>query len=79
MDKSRLRWQCRRGMKELDHLLTGYLDHCFDEASDVEKDAFRALLELADPQLIGYLLGKEEPTEELAGVVARIRSTPPGQ
>ena len=78
MDKSRLRWQCRRGMKELDHLLLGYLNACFDDADDDEKAAFQALLELPDPELIAYLLGKEEPTGDLAGVVGRIRSTPPG-
>jgi len=78
MDKSRLRWQCRRGMKELDHLLVGYLDNFFDDADDDEKEAFQSLLELPDPEVIAYLLGKEEPTEDMAGVVGRIRSAPPG-
>ena len=78
MDRSRLRWQCRRGMKELDHLLIGYLNTRFDDAAEEEKAAFQALLELPDPELIAYLLGKEEPPGELAGVVGRIRSTPPG-
>ena len=78
MDKSRLRWQCRRGMKELDQLLVGYLDRYFDAACDDEKLAFQALLELPDPELIAYLLGKEIPPEEsLASVVDRIRSRNP--
>ena len=65
-------------MKELDHLLLGYLNTRFDDANDDEKAAFQALLELPDPELIAYLLGKEEPTGDLAGVVVQIRSTPPG-
>jgi len=80
MDKSRLRWQCRRGMKELDQLLVGYLDEHFDAVGDAEKTAFQSLLELPDPELIGYLLGKGTPDEEsIARVVNRIRSGPPGQ
>ncbi len=62
-------------MKELDQLLVGYLDTHFDDVDDAEKAAFQALLELPDPELIAYLLGKDAPAEEgLAGVVERIRS-----
>ena len=57
----RLRWQCRRGMKELDQLLTGYLDEDYAAAPDADKAAFRALLELSDPELVGYLLQRQEP------------------
>ncbi len=73
MQKSRLRWQCRRGMRELDELLSRYLEQCYDEASDSEKAAFRQLLELSDPELAGYLLGKQSPGSDLiARVVERI-------
>ena len=34
---SQLRWQCRRGMKELDTLLTAYLETRYDIADDTEK------------------------------------------
>ena len=62
-------------MKELDQLLAGYLDRHYDAACDAEKLAFQALLELPDPELIAYLLGKEVPSEgSLASVVERIRS-----
>ena len=27
MHRQQLRWQCRRGMRELDELLAGYVDH----------------------------------------------------
>ena len=61
----RLRWQCRRGMKELDQLLVGYLDDRYDAASEADKAAFRALLELSDPELAGYLLQRREPGSEI--------------
>lgn len=72
MKQSRLRWQCRRGMRELDELLLDYLEHCYGAAPEAEKQAFRSLLELPDPQLVGYLLQKEQPTAELARVIAHI-------
>ena len=59
MSVGRLRWQCKRGMRELDELLTRYLDNAFDRAPESEKTMFRELLELPDPELIGYLLGKQ--------------------
>jgi len=60
-------------MKELDALLTAYLEAHYDNAGDTEKAAFQALLALPDPDLVGYLLQRQEPeSEEIAGVVARI-------
>jgi antitoxin CptB len=63
-------------MRELDVLLVAYLEHCYDGAADAEKAAFRALLELADPELMGYLLQKQTPPAELADVIAAILDRP---
>ena len=52
-------------MKELDALLTAYLDTHYEQAGDPEKAAFRSLLELPDPELIGYLLQSKRPESEL--------------
>ncbi len=59
MSDARLRWQCRRGMRELDELLGNYLQAGYGHASNSEKAAFRELLALPDPELIGYLLGRQ--------------------
>jgi len=79
MQNSRLRWQCRRGMKELDALLTAYLETQYDDGSDAEKAAFQALLALPDPDLVGYLLQSQAPeSKDIADVVAHILDgTPP--
>lgn len=70
----RLRWACRRGMRELDVLMTRYLERDFPRASSPERDAFIRLLGLQDPQLARYLLAGERPADtDLAAVVARIR------
>ena len=56
---SRLRWLCRRGMKELDVVVTTYLDDHYEKASRDEQRQFRELLEMADPDLFGLLLGRD--------------------
>lgn len=72
---ARLRWQCRRGMRETDELLVGWFDRHYASAPESEKAAFRRLLELPDSVLIGYLLGFEEAADrELSDVIGRIRS-----
>ena len=73
----RLRWQCKRGMRELDELLTRYLGSTYERAAETEKAAFRELLELPNPALIGYLLGRqviEDPVlSDLVNKIRRLR------
>ena len=58
---ARLRWRCRRGMRELD-------------AAD--KSRFAAILDLPDPELYGYLAGRSEPPDEsIAALIERIRTS----
>ena len=70
---SKLRWQCRRGMRELDILLVRYLDDGYAASSEDEKSAFHGLLALQDPQLAGYLL-RDVPHDDAvsASVIAQI-------
>jgi antitoxin CptB len=75
-DAGRLRWQCRRGMKELDILLARYLDERFCAASPQEQEAFRGLLEIPDLLIYGYCLGSERPPEHLAVLIERITAGP---
>ena len=59
-------------MRELDELLLSFLEHHYEASPDDEKQAFRSLLQLSDPELIGYLLQNEQPAAELAGVIKHI-------
>ncbi|HEY4365930.1 MAG TPA: succinate dehydrogenase assembly factor 2 [Steroidobacteraceae bacterium] len=73
---ARLRWHCRRGMRELDVVLQRYLQECYPGAAPQEQQAFERLLELQDPQLLAYLMRQDVPDPELAHVIARL--TDPG-
>ena len=75
-EMSRLRWRCRRGMKELDVVLEGYLARHFDKASPEDRTAFEALLDLPDPELLYLLTGRSQPVDAAqARVVEILRRT----
>ena len=59
---SRLRWLCRRGMKELDLVMTRYLENYYEKVSTEEQAEFRQLLELQDPDLYALILGRKSLT-----------------
>lgn len=70
-----LRWRCRRGMRELDVLLTRYLDQHYGGATDDEQAAFRRLLDAPDPELFSLLMGRAGASDALEEkVVRRLRS-----
>jgi len=54
-DLARLKWQCRRGMLELDLLLKNYLESRYLLADRAEKARFSALLKLEDGELLAVL------------------------
>ena len=61
-------------MRELDVLLSAYLETCYANSGETHKSAFRRLLALPDPELNSYLLGGVAPADpEIASVVSRIR------
>ena len=78
-DLGRLRWRCRRGMKELDVLLARYLDRHFCSAPIREQEAFRQLLETQDPILYAYCLGSEPPPPQFAVLIGRITADKPAE
>ena len=75
-EQARLKWLCRRGMKELDVLLERYLARDYADASVAERAAFRELLELQDPVLWDYVMERDQPQEEvMQDVIRKLVST----
>ena len=69
-----LRWQCRRGMLELDFVLKRYLDDHFESADAQEKVLFAELLTAQDPELQAWLLnGIAHPDGAYHALIRRIR------
>lgn len=55
---SKLRWRCRRGMRELDEAMLAYLENHYVQASEAERADFEALQEMQDPELFRLVSGK---------------------
>jgi succinate dehydrogenase flavin-adding protein (antitoxin of CptAB toxin-antitoxin module) len=65
-------------MKELDLVLGGWLRARYPGASAAEKATFEAFLELPDPEIAGFLLGRDNPADPaVAALVRELRPTLP--
>ncbi|MCU0754480.1 MAG: succinate dehydrogenase assembly factor 2 [Xanthomonadales bacterium] len=74
----RLRWQCRRGMKEMDALLLAWLDRGWPGADARTREVFHSLLAVEDDVLWAWLSGRRRPeTDELAAMVDAIHALGP--
>ena len=71
------RWQCRRGMLELDLLLNNFVDKKVDELTRQQKKSFELLLSYPDQTLLDLLLGNSMSSDPaIAVLVQQIQSTP---
>ena len=69
LERHRLKWQCRRGLLELDLILARYL-----EKHPADRD-LGGLLELPDNDLLDIAMGRSEQYDpKLQDVVARLRA-----
>jgi len=74
-NKQQIKWRCRRGAKELDLILSAFVDAHYDALTAAERIHFDRLLDCADPQLADYLChGATPPAHETAALVERIRA-----
>lgn len=74
MQASRLRWLCRRGMKELDTAMTTYLEHHYDAADAAEQALFAQLLEEQDPEIM-MLINDPDQASRYRPIIRKIRDT----
>ena len=64
----RIRWSCRRGMLELDLILSSFFEGYYSQLSTREQKLFTTILEYPDPELYDYLIGKtrcDDPEQQL--------------
>jgi antitoxin CptB len=75
-DIEQLRWQCRRGMLELDYLFEYFLEHSYSTLAADLKIAFVTLLSYPDPLLQQWMTGSLKPEDEaMAQVVKLLQSS----
>jgi succinate dehydrogenase flavin-adding protein (antitoxin of CptAB toxin-antitoxin module) len=68
----RIRWHCRRGLLELDLVLTRFLERDFGALSPDQLEAFKALLEYPDNDLWDLVCGRTEPQSGASAAVVKL-------
>ena len=75
-DIARLRWRCRRGMRELDAVLQSFAESSLATLDGADLARFERILELPDPELFAYLTGRNAPADlDIARLIERVRSS----
>ena len=77
-EEAKLRWRCRRGMRELDQLLLRFLEREWPQASEAQRAVFLRLLDCEDDKLWRWFMGREQPeADDIHALVRRIADLPP--
>lgn len=70
----RVRWLLRRGMKELDVVVTRYYEQHYPNVSEAEQATFVRLLEtVEDPDIWSWVMDYSPAPAEFADVIERLR------
>jgi antitoxin CptB len=60
----RIRWHCRRGLLELDLVLSAFVERHLDRLGARQVALFRELLDLPDNDLLDLVMGRAEPADQ---------------
>ena len=75
LDLAKIRYQCRRGMLELDLVLSRFLDKGFNTLTKEEQLNFATLLDFPDQDLYEFLMGRASPEPlSLQLIIHKLRS-----
>nr|AMK59336.1 hypothetical protein RED65_03570 [uncultured bacterium UPO53] len=62
-EERRLRWHCRRGLKELDVILGPFMDEHYPDLSPDDKILFARLVDGEDMDLFNWFMQQEKPAD----------------
>lgn len=72
-DMDRIRWQCRRGLLEMDLILQRFLAEDFDSLTPEELNLFKELLGEVDTVLLAWVMGQEEAPKRYDALIRRLQ------
>ena len=71
-EADRIRWQCRRGLLELDLVLAKFLDRRLETLSPGGLAAFKRLLDYPDNDLWDFVTGKMSPPDAESAQIIKL-------
>jgi antitoxin CptB len=71
-EADRIRWQCRRGLLELDLVLAKFLDRHLENLSPAGLATFKRLLDYPDNDLWDFLNGKMPPPDPESALIIKL-------
>ena len=74
MHTSKLKWKCRKGVRELDILLSKYIETSYDLLSSKEKDIFVEFIEKDTYEILDILMNKKNINEKFINIVEALKS-----
>ena len=75
LNANQLVWRCRRGVRELDVLFNRYLTDYYSQLSTGKQEAFQRLLEVQDPIIMDWIIGKTTPEDDgISYIITKLRA-----
>ncbi|MBJ40844.1 MAG: hypothetical protein CMD84_01000 [Gammaproteobacteria bacterium] len=74
MHTSKLKWKCRKGVRELDILLSKYIETSYDLLSSKEKDIFIEFIEKDTYEILDILMNKKNVNNKFLNIVEALKS-----
>ena len=75
MQPAKLKWRCRRGVKELDVLFTFFVEQHYPALTEAQQAHFDALLDTQDPIIMDWLFARSEPEDAgLKWIIGRLQT-----
>lgn len=74
MQVSKLKWKCRKGVRELDILLTRYLENVFLTSPIIEQNIFKEFLEKDTYEILDILMDKKNFDQKYGKIVTILRN-----
>lgn len=71
---AKIRWNCRRGMLELDVILLPFVDQYFSTTPEGLQSCFVTLLEEADPDIFSWLMGYSKVPAQFAEIIDFVKT-----
>ncbi len=76
MDAAKLKWRCRRGIREFDVLFTRFVENEYPQLTEEQKEWFHQLLDEQDPIIMDWLFKRSEPQDDgLKWIIEKLQTS----